>query len=147
MIGYRPSMEEIAYHLNIHGTDLQANLRVCGDFKGFPREYLEEKSTKFTTSMRWDYLDSIMILIIFGLVLFHTEEDFMDYAVINLFLAIKVGDPDHVPALLADVYHTLHQRYTKKVGMMLCCAPLLYKWLISHLARDMIVIERMSGHK
>lgn len=28
MIGYHPSVEEMAYQLNIHDTDLQANLRV-----------------------------------------------------------------------------------------------------------------------
>lgn len=31
--------------------------------------------------------------------------------------------------------------------MMLCCAPLLYKWLISHLAEDITIVEEMSGHK
>lgn len=43
MIGYHPSVEEMAYHLNIHDTNLQANLRVRGDFKGFLRDYLERK--------------------------------------------------------------------------------------------------------
>lgn len=31
--------------------------------------------------------------------------------------------------------------------MMLCCTPLLYKWLISYLAKDMTVAENMNGHK
>lgn len=47
MIGYRPIMEEICYHLSIYGTDLQANLKVSGDFKGFPREYLEKRLMTF----------------------------------------------------------------------------------------------------
>ncbi|KAI5440638.1 hypothetical protein KIW84_010207 [Lathyrus oleraceus] len=33
MIWYHPTVEEMAYHLNIHDNDLQVNLRICGDFK------------------------------------------------------------------------------------------------------------------
>ena len=54
-------------------------------------------------SLKWDSLDNIMIPLIFGIVLFPTKEDFVDYATINIFLAIKVGDEDPIPALLADV--------------------------------------------
>lgn len=31
--------------------------------------------------------------------------------------------------------------------MMLSCAPLLYKWIISHIAKDMTTVEVMSGQK
>lgn len=55
-----------------------------------------------------------MILLTFILILVPIEKDFMDYTTINLFLAVKVGDEDHVPALLADVYYTLYQRHTKR---------------------------------
>lgn len=51
MIGYCPIVEEMTYHLSIHDTELQANLRVCEDFKGFPREYLEKKDADFVTSL------------------------------------------------------------------------------------------------
>ncbi|KAI5418966.1 hypothetical protein KIW84_043254 [Lathyrus oleraceus] len=74
LIGYRPTMEEMSYHLNIHGTDLQDNLRVCEDLKGFPREYLENKVADFATSLKWDALDDIMILLTFRLVLFPTKK-------------------------------------------------------------------------
>ncbi|KAI5401354.1 hypothetical protein KIW84_065995 [Lathyrus oleraceus] len=114
MIGYRHTVEEMTYHLNIHGTDLQTNPRACWDFKGFPREYLDKKVVDVTTSLQRDALDNIMILPTFKLVLLPTKKGFMDYTTINLFLAVKVGDKDHVPALLADVQYTLYQRHTKK---------------------------------
>ncbi|KAI5409219.1 hypothetical protein KIW84_054860 [Lathyrus oleraceus] len=101
MIGYRPTVEEMAYHLSIHEVNLQANLRVCGDFKGFPREYLEKKAGDFATSVQWDSIDNIMTLLTFRLILVPTERDFVDYTTINLFLAVKIGDEDPVPALLA----------------------------------------------
>lgn len=55
-----------------------------------------EKASNFTTSLRWDALDDMMILLIFGLILFPTQEDFMDYAGINMFLAVKVRDEDPI---------------------------------------------------
>lgn len=97
--------------------------------------------------MNWDSLDNITIFLIFGLILFPSEENFMDYTTINVLLAVKVGDEDPTSALLADVYYTFHQRHAKHVGMMLCCAPLLHKWFIFHLAKDMTTIEVMSVHK
>ncbi|KAI5414045.1 hypothetical protein KIW84_058257 [Lathyrus oleraceus] len=111
MTGYHPTVEEVAYHLCIHEADMQANLRVCGDFKGFLREYLEKRVDEFATSLQWDAMDNIMILLTFGLILVPTEKDFVDYTTTNLFLAVKVGDEDLVPALLADVYYTLYQRH------------------------------------
>lgn len=49
VIGHRHTVKEMSYHICIHEDDLQANLRVCGDFKGFPREYLEKKANDFAT--------------------------------------------------------------------------------------------------
>lgn len=60
-----------------------------------------------------------MILLTFGLILVLIENNFVDYTAINLFLIVKVGDEDHVPALLVDVYHTLYQRHTKRGGMLM----------------------------
>ncbi|KAI5431469.1 hypothetical protein KIW84_035598 [Lathyrus oleraceus] len=59
----------------------------------------------------------------------------------------KVKDQDHVPSLLADVYHTLHLRFEKNGGLMLCCIPLLYKWFVSHVFKDIDVIEKMDGYE
>ncbi|KAI5410381.1 hypothetical protein KIW84_055763 [Lathyrus oleraceus] len=57
MIGYHPTLEEMAYYLCIYEANLQANLRVYGDFKGFSREYLEKRTDDFATSLQWDALD------------------------------------------------------------------------------------------
>ncbi|KAI5415293.1 hypothetical protein KIW84_040657 [Lathyrus oleraceus] len=94
MIGYRPTLEEMDYHLCIHEVDLQANLRVCRDFKGFPREYLEKRADDFATSLQWYAMDNIMVLLTFGLMLVPTEKDFVDYTTIDVFLAIKARDED-----------------------------------------------------
>lgn len=92
-------------------------------------------------------MDNITILLTFKLILVRTEKDFVDYTDINLFLAVKIGNEDHIPALLDDLYHTLYQRHTNRGGMLICCAPLFYKWLISHISQEITIIEEMSGHK
>lgn len=51
MIGYNLIVIEMANYFDICTADLKANLRVCGVFKGFPREYLEKKATNFATAM------------------------------------------------------------------------------------------------
>ncbi|KAI5434485.1 hypothetical protein KIW84_021350 [Lathyrus oleraceus] len=41
-------------------------------------------------------------------------------AAISVFWAVKVKNEDPVPALLVDVYHTLHLRFEKNGGLILC---------------------------
>lgn len=88
-----------------------------------------------------------MTLPTFRLILVPTEMDFMDYTSINLFLVVKVGDEDPLPALLVDVYHTLYQIHAKRGCMMTCYDHLLYKWLISHMSKDITTVGGANGHK
>lgn len=53
-------------------------------------------------------------------------------------------EKDLVPALLVDVYHTLHVRHKKKRGVMLCCIPWLYLWFIAHVFKGIFMIKRMG---
>lgn len=119
MIGYTLTVEEIANYLDIYAAELKANLRIHGDFKGFPRDYLEKKVVNFATSMNWNSLDDITILLIFRLILFPSEENFVDLTAVNVFLAVQVRDEDRTPSLLVDVYYTIHQRHAKKGCMIL----------------------------
>lgn len=131
MVGYTPTLEEMVNYLDIYAYDLKINLKVRGDFRGFPKDYLEEKVVNFATSNNWDSLDTIMVLLIFGLILFPSEENFLDLIAVNVFLAVKIGDEDPTHALLEDVYYTFHQRYVKKGGYnaMLCSSALQMVYL------------------
>lgn len=55
----------------------------------------------------------------------------MDQIVVEIFL---LGNP--IPLLLADIYYSLLERHEKKEGTLLCCAPLLHAWLMSHLKEE-----------
>lgn len=67
-IGYTPTPKEVARALNLYISNLKANMKTRGNFKGFSRDYLETKAKNFTTAKKWDSLDIIMDLLIFGLV-------------------------------------------------------------------------------
>lgn len=58
-----------------------------------------------------------MAFLISGLVLFHSEENFVDLTIVNMFLAVEVEDP--TPTLLTYVYYTIHLCHEKSGGMML----------------------------
>lgn len=54
MVGYTPTLEEMTNYLDICAFDLKINLKVRGDFRGFPKDYLEKKVVNFATSNKWD---------------------------------------------------------------------------------------------
>ena len=72
--------------------------------------------------------------------------NFVDSTVISVFWAIKNQEVDPVPALLDDVYYTLNICHDKKIRSLHCCIPLLYQWIVSHLYKDIYMIEAMSNH-
>ncbi|KAI5425545.1 hypothetical protein KIW84_031373 [Lathyrus oleraceus] len=79
---------------------------------------------------------SAIALAIYGVVLFPNMDGFVDMTAICVFLT---GNP--VPTLLADVYYHISHRYTKKKGLISCCAPLLYQWFLEHLPKTGAWVE------
>jgi hypothetical protein len=75
-----------------------------------------------------DAFESVLALLIYGLMLFPDVPDFVNVNAIKIFLA-----KNPVPTLLADTYHSINERTKKGQGTILCCAPLLYKWFTLHL--------------
>lgn len=145
-----PKPKELAEVLDIPVEDLTPNIKILEKVQGIPQEYLEKTAQIFAKAQKWEGYDTIMAFLIFGLVLFPNVEKLVDVAAISVFWTVKVKDEDPVHALLAYVYHTLHLRFEKKGGLMLCCIPLLYKWFVSHLFKDTDMVEGwmdMSGLK
>ncbi|XP_050920212.1 uncharacterized protein LOC127137833 [Lathyrus oleraceus] len=146
-LGQIPKPGELAEVLDIPVKDLTPNIKIWGKVQGIPQEYLEKTAQSFAEAQKWETHDTIMALLIFGLVLFPNMEKLIDAAAINVFWAVKVKNEDPVPALLADVYHTLHLRFEKKGGLILCCIPLLYQWFVSHVFKEVDTIESMDGYE
>ncbi|KAI5399784.1 hypothetical protein KIW84_064929 [Lathyrus oleraceus] len=106
------------------------NLETKGNTKGFSLSFLLERAHTLLKAESWDACYSAIALAIYGIVLFPNMDGFVDMTAICVFLT---GNP--VPTLLADVYYHISYRYTKKKGLIACCAPLLYQWFLEHLPK------------
>ncbi|XP_050897449.1 uncharacterized protein LOC127104302 [Lathyrus oleraceus] len=146
-LGQIPKPKELAEVLDIPVEDLTPDIKIWGKVQGIPQEYLEKTAQIFAKAQKWEAHNTNMALLILGLVLFPNVEKLVDVAAISVFWVVKVKNEDLVSALLEDVYHTLHLRFEKKGGLMLCCIPLLYQWFVSHVFKDSDMVERIDGYE
>ncbi|PNY04817.1 hypothetical protein L195_g001247 [Trifolium pratense] len=146
-LGEVPRLEDLASLLKIQVSDLKAHFKKERDSLGFQRGYLEKKATDFVKARDWESMGEILALLIFGLILFPNKPNFIDTAAISVFWAVRVNEEDPVPALLANIYYTLHLRYKRRGGLMLCCLPLLYLWFTSQIFKDVFLIKPMNDNE
>ncbi|XP_050890667.1 uncharacterized protein LOC127096091 [Lathyrus oleraceus] len=126
-------LEIIASTLHMNEKEAKANLET----KGFSLSFLLERAHTLLKAKSWDACYFAVTLAIYGIILFPNMDGFIDMAAICVFLT---GNP--VPTLLADVYYYMSHRYTKKKGMIACCAPLLYQWFLEHLPKIGVWVEQ-----
>jgi hypothetical protein len=131
-----PKSSAIAAALHLKTSDIATNITSKGGFQGLTSRFLFGKAFTFAEARSIDAFEAILALLIYGLVLFPNVDCFVDINAIRIFL---IGNP--VPTLLADTYHSIHHRTQKGDGTIICCAPLLYRWFISHLPRSNIFKE------
>ncbi|XP_050890702.1 uncharacterized protein LOC127096134 [Lathyrus oleraceus] len=122
--------------LHMDERETEANLEVKGNTKGFSLSFLLERAHTLLKAENWDACYSVIALAIYGIILFLNMDGFIDMAAIGVFLT-----ENPVPILLADVYYYMSHRYTKKKGMITCCAPLLYQWFLEHLSKTGVWVE------
>ncbi|XP_050918587.1 uncharacterized protein LOC127136023 [Lathyrus oleraceus] len=108
--------------------DVDANLTVKVGIRGLTSKFLIERASSFANADSMVAFKVILALLIYGLVLFTNIDNFVDVNVGRMFL---VGN--HVPTLLGDTYFSINHMTSKGNGTSIYCAPLLYKWFISHL--------------
>jgi hypothetical protein len=123
-----PKPLDIATALHLKKTEISANLTIKGGLQGLTSRFLYNKAFFFAKAASNDAFEAILALLIYGLVLFPNVDDFVDVNAIQIFLS-----KNPVPTLLADTYHSIHHRTQKGDGIIMCCAPLLYRWFMSHL--------------
>jgi hypothetical protein len=123
-----PGSSVIARALHLKTSDIEANISSKGDSQGLTSRFLFGKAFFFAEAGSVDAFEAILALLIYGLVLFPNVDHFVDVNAIWIFL-----DRNPVPTLLADAYHSIHHRTQKGYGVIICCAPLLYRWFTSHL--------------
>lgn len=128
-----PKPLAIAKALCLKLTDITSNLTTKGKEKipGLTSGFLIGKDNACIKEKTTHAFESIFALLIYGLVLFPTYDGFVDGNVIQIFLT-----KNPVPTLLGDTYHSIHHRHEQQDGLILCCAPLMYKWYTPHLPRS-----------
>ncbi|WJX34038.1 hypothetical protein P8452_22188 [Trifolium repens] len=146
-IGHPPAVKKLVEALNIGVPEFASNVTTKGKVPGFLRSYLDEKARKFAASRDIKSFNNVQALLVYGLVLFPSFENFVDFSAISVFRAVLTKDKDPVPALLADVYYALHMRHDKQGGNIICCFPLLYCWFASHLCKDQSQLKKMDRYE
>ena len=122
------SASAIAKALDLKTSEIAASLTPKANIEGLTSKFLLSKAYTCDSTNQTHAFESIISLLIYGLVLFPNINDFVDANAIQIFLTKNL-----VPTLLADTYHSIHHRTMKQDGTILCCAALLYKWYTMHL--------------
>ncbi|XP_050908794.1 uncharacterized protein LOC127122517 [Lathyrus oleraceus] len=122
--------------------EVELNLEPKGGTHGITSKFLVDKATTFADVESLTNVNAILALLIYGIILFLNMEEFMDLAVIHIFLT-----QNPIPTILADTYYSIHVRTQKKKGNIICCTPLLYRWFILHLPSKGPFIENKDNLK
>ncbi|XP_058763595.1 uncharacterized protein LOC131637048 [Vicia villosa] len=112
--------------------------------RGIKREYLESKALSLADKGEWEPCRDIFALLIFGVILFPNVMSFIDSDAVGIFWSVKVLGKDPTHALLANIYYVLHVQHGRGEGVLQCCIPLLYSWLLSHLGKQRYMIKNLT---
>ncbi|XP_050890486.1 uncharacterized protein LOC127095904 [Lathyrus oleraceus] len=124
----------IARVIHLKKSDVVANLTIKGGIRGLTSKFMIEKAFYFANVGSMVAFETIIALLINGLVLFPNIDNLVDVNAIRIFL---VGNL--VRTLLGDTYFSIHHRTSKGNGTIVYCVPLFYKWFISHLSQSHIL--------
>ncbi|XP_050908885.1 uncharacterized protein LOC127122623 [Lathyrus oleraceus] len=127
----KPKSRIIGASLHVPKVEVENGLITKGGIFGFPIKYLGERASHYANMGSNYVFEEILALMIYGILLFPRFKDFVYMDVIRVFMTCNL-----VPTLLGDVYYPIHFRTKKKGGWVRCCAPILYKWFISHLLQS-----------
>ncbi|KAI5404770.1 hypothetical protein KIW84_051795 [Lathyrus oleraceus] len=128
-----------ALHLSI--KEVCDNWKPSGGVEGLPLKFLLRVAREEAEKGNWEAFHAQLAVMIYGIVLFPSMPNFVDYAAVIIFLG---GNP--VPTLLADTYYVIHSRHGKG-GAIRCCLPLLLRWFMSLLPVSGPFVDVQSTHK
>jgi len=102
-----PKIPDIAIALQIEKSDIKKHLTTKGGLQCLPFNFLHQKATDFAERSDANAFETILAVLIYGIVLFPNLDNFVDINAIQIFLS-----QNPVPTLLADTYFSyLARRY------------------------------------
>ncbi|XP_050909044.1 uncharacterized protein LOC127122804 [Lathyrus oleraceus] len=137
-----PKYQDLVEALHIGKKEVEVNLKPKGGIHGFTSKFLVDKAIAFSEAGSWTTFNVNPALLIYGIVLFPNMEEFVDLAVIYIFLT-----QNPIPTFLVDTYYSIHVRAQKKKGTIFCCSPSLYRWFILHLPSKGPFVENKDNLK
>lgn len=135
-----PKHQDIAEATHLRVSEIKSNLTIKGGILGLPAKLLIDEARYFSSMKSMDNFEAILVLIIYGLFLLPSVNDFVDISAIKIFL---IGNL--VLTLLSYVLHLLYLKNSHKGGMIIYCTILLYKWFILHLPRSTAFWDLKDG--
>src|ERR1043165_9955129 len=135
-----PKSPIIAEMTHLRKSEIDKNLTTKGKLLGLTSKFLMEKALKFSESGSMVAFEVVLALLIYGLVLFPNVLSFADINAIRIFL---IGNL--VPTLLSDTYFSIHHRNRQGDGTIMCCVPLFFKWIVSHLPKSPFSVKTKTS--
>src|SRR3954466_6631242 len=135
-----PKSHIIAASIHMKKSEVESNWTTKGNLPGLTSHFLIKNTFDFIETGSMIAFEAVLALLIYGLVMFPNVDNFVDINAIKIFLN---GNP--VPTLLGDMYFSVHHRNRQGGGIIVCCAPLLFKWIVSHLPESPIFTENREG--
>ena len=135
-----PRPEDIASALHLKRADVVSNWETRSGVEGFLAKFLIDQAQLFWDDLDFKAFEDVLVLLIYGLVLFPNPDSFVDVNAVKIFLS-----RNPVPTLLGDILHALHTRTMKRRGTLRCCMSLLSRWFISHLPKSVLKNEEGLG--
>lgn len=126
-LGHYPSISKIAEILKVDKETLER--KQPNGHTGFLRRFFEERALVFAKNKDWDAFMDVFALIIFGVVLFPRDEEIIDVAAIDVFMAFKNRGENPTHAVLADLYYSFNDCHEKMRKKIIGCLPALYVWM------------------
>ena len=99
--------------------NLKINWQLNDGVHGFTLEFLERKARNMAERGNWVAFNALLVVMIYGIVLFQNNKEFVDFAVMCVFMTKNL-----ISTLLEDTYYGIHSRHKKKgiVNIyLLCC--------------------------
>ncbi|KAI5406180.1 hypothetical protein KIW84_052792 [Lathyrus oleraceus] len=130
----------VAKALYLSIKEVSDNWKSSGGVVGLPLKYLVRMAKEEAKKGNWEAFNAQLAIMIYGIVLFPSMPNFVDFAAITIFIG---GNP--VPTLLADTYYAIHNMHGKG-GAIRCCLPLLLRWFLSLLPTSGPFVDAQNTH-
>ena len=89
----------------------------------------------------WETFIDVLALILYGTILFPYSNDYVEYAAIDIFVAVRTRFENPVTVVLADTYLALDLCYERNMRKMICSVHILYVWLMARIGDNILGIR------